>query len=284
MSKPITGARLIEMGIAVLVSSVLSSALTATITVNVITERVAHLSESLDETREELRDLRRDIYRPAWPEESRMELSVSDLITDLKASLHSAARQFDGTQAEPDADYKRMIRAAAAAVAERRGRTKLGEITLEAGEYRYTTGVPADVLYLKAPLWGQGKRIMPWSADYPGPLPRARLVWEDGAPVILVTPSPTRDQIHTLGERYRFYYAASLWSGDDSDPIHVEDAADRELLLLRAQAEAMREMSLMQVAKVGETKIRLAQSNDMTPTALWKALMAEFDRRMGVAA
>lgn len=282
-SKPFTGSRLIEMALAVLISSAVSAGLTAGITVSVMTERVANLQASQEEIKAQLRELRRDIYQPAWPERETMDLIVEEVIADLKASLHSAARQFEGTQADDDADFKRILRAAGAALAQRRGRTKLGEITLVADEPRYTTA-PADLLYLKAPLWGQGNRIKPWADDYPGPLPRARAVFEDGSPVIVLSPSPSQAQINTLGSSYRFYYAASIWSGEDADPIHLEDDADRDLLMLRAQAEACRELSLMQISRVGETKIKMAQSSNMTPTALWQALMAEFDRRTGVAA
>ena len=175
IDQPVKGARLIELGIAVVLSSVISAGLTAMLTVNVMAERVANLQASQEEIKQQLRDLRRDFYRPAWPDEATMELDVTEFITDLKQSLHSAARQFEGTQADEDADFKRLLRASAADLAELRGRTRLGEITLAAGEYRYTSA-PADVIYIKAPLWGQGKRLDPWADNYPGPLaacPRA---------------------------------------------------------------------------------------------------------------
>lgn len=104
----------------------------------------------------------------------------------------------------------------------------------------------------------------------------------NGADVTIhLLPAPTQQQIIHLGAEYKFFYAAGYWTGSVDDPIKLDRHDDRDLLLLRAQAEVARELSIMNIASPGETKIRLAQSRDMTSRALFDALIAEFDRRTG---
>ncbi|MFW6340653.1 MAG: hypothetical protein ACOC0Q_07275 [Wenzhouxiangella sp.] len=277
----ISGGRLVELVVVALVSAAISGGITAFVATAVLQEQLANLKESQDHLRRELQELRRDIYRPAWPGpgESTMQIEPTELLTELRASLHDAAQYFHGTETNPDADLERHLIAAAADLAERRGITHLAELEIEAGVSRYT-GLPTDIVYIKTLLWGSQERTMPWSDSHPGPLPRARLAREQDAPVLYLTPAPTEHQIAALGSRYAFFYGASYWTGNLSDALELS-ATERSLLLLRAQAEACRELAMQNMTRPVETRTSLSMPRNSTPGALWQALMDEFRRRVG---
>jgi hypothetical protein len=279
----ISGGRLIELVVVSLVSAAISGGITAFVSTAVLQEQLATLKETQELLRQELQELRRDIYRPAWPSrDNSMLIPPTELITDLKASLHDAAQYFQGTDADPEADFKRHLRVAAADLAARQGQTLMGEITLEAGVSIYS-GLPADMTAIKAPLWGTQDRVPPYADHYPGPLPRARLADQSGTPVLYLTPAPTQRQIELLGSSYQFFYSASYWTGDVNDSLDLS-TTERELLMLRAQAEACRELAIQNMTRPVETRTSLSMPRNSTPGALWQALMDEFNSRVGKAA
>lgn len=166
VNKPMSASRLIEMAVAVVITSVVSAGLASLITVKVLEESVDNLKASQDEIKGQLRELRRDFYRPAWPErEQGMELDWQDFREDLKNSLHTAGRRFEGTDTDPDDDWRRFTLAASAALAERRGRTLVGEISLVADQAEYSA--PADLIYLKAPIWARSISSSPGTNAIP---------------------------------------------------------------------------------------------------------------------
>jgi len=209
-------------------------------------------------------------------------VSATDLISELKASLLSSADYFQGTDADPDADFVRHIQVAAADLGDNRNRTLIGEFELVADQADYTD-VPADLVRINSPLWGTEKRINPWADNHPGPLPRARVSRTASGQRITLTPAPTRHQIITLGSTYRFYYAASFWTGSTSDDLSL-DGTDRGLILLRAQAEACKELALMNVSRHVETRTSVSGPRNQTPRSLYEMLMTEYRRSRGVAA
>ena len=209
-------------------------------------------------------------------------VDASDLIAELKASLLSSADYFQGTDSDADADFKRHLQVAAADLAEHRNLTLLGEFELEADQADYTD-VPADLVRINSALWGTEKRLHPWADNYPGPLPRARLSRTSSGQRISLAPAPTRTQILTLGSTYRFYYAASYWTGSTSDPLNL-DGTDRGLILLRAQAEACKELALMNVTRTVETRTSVSGPRNQTPRSLFEMLIAEYRKSLGVVA
>ena len=279
--KLLSGGRLVELILVSLTASLISGALVAWASLQVLQTEVTHLRASQDEMKRELQQFRQDFYSPRrW--ERDMQFDAVDLISELRASLHEAAQYFHGVEDDPDADFQRHLVAAAAELGEHRGLTLVGEVELTPGTNRYP-GLPADLVYIKTPLWGQSERIKPWADDYPGPLPRPRLAWEDGSRVLYLTPAPTHAQIRTLGATYQFFYGASYWDGDPSSQIEI-DQEGRSLLLLRAQAEACRELALQNMTRPVETRTSLSQPRNQTPGGLFEALMKEFRQRVGVAA
>lgn len=197
-------------------------------------------------------------------------MSRADLVSDLKASLRDAASTFT---AAADADFVRHLDKAAADMHRVRPRTLVGEVTLEAGLGEYDA--PADMLRYKSPIWGADRlrNSNPWDRDWTGPLPRVRGI--DGN-LLSFYPAPSSTQIQLLGSTFRFYYVARDAIGTQAADTTIS-ADDRDLLLLRAQAEAMLELSMrdsVRPVQVGGGFGQQAKTG--TPAALHEKLMTEW--------
>jgi hypothetical protein len=198
-------------------------------------------------------------------------MSKADLVADLRDSLQDAAKVF---VAANDADFKRHLDAAALEMVCKRPRTMLGTLTLVAEQFNYAA--PADFLSYKAALWGIG-RVQPWDKSYTGKLPDVRCALNGAVRELHFLPPPTATQITVLGASFKFYYFAA----------HTIDATaanttilpgDRGLLLLRAQAEAMKEMAMRNIGK--PVQMRDGMSNgprNGTPSFLFDVLMKQFE-------
>jgi hypothetical protein len=200
-------------------------------------------------------------------------MSRADLVMDLKASLRDAADTF---VAPLDDDFLRHLDKAAADMHRVRPRTLVGEVALEAGLGEYNA--PADMVRFKSAIWGMRGADFPnpWDKSWPGPLPRCRSI-DDG--MISLCPAPTAHQIATLGSAYRFYYVARDAIGEAAENTTIHPV-DRDLLLLRAQAEAMLELSLrdsVRPVQIGGGFGQQAKTG--TPAALYTQLMAEWQYR-----
>jgi hypothetical protein len=199
-------------------------------------------------------------------------MSRAELAADLKASLQDAADVFNA----PDgADFVRFLDKAALDFYRVRSRTLLGELTLVADQFAYDA--PADMLAYKSALWGAERRIQPWEKHYPGRLPDVYLSEESGERKLHFLPAPTAQQIAVLGSTFKYWYFAAHQIGEDAADTTIL-SGQRGLLLLRAQAEAMREMAMRNIAK--PVSMRDGVSNgprNGTPAALYAALMQEFE-------
>lgn len=199
-------------------------------------------------------------------------MSQADLVTDHKAGLMDSADTFT---AALDADFIRHLDNAAQALGVRRPRTLLGELTLVADQSGYAA--PADFHLFKTGLWGN-TTAKPWDKNWAGKLPRVSVVEVDGAMEIHLDPPPTAAQITLLGAAYKFYYFAKHTISATASATTVRPG-DRGLLLLRAQAEAMKEMALRNIKKPVQMRDGLASApRNGTPAALFQALLDQFDR------
>lgn len=203
-------------------------------------------------------------------------MSQADLVVDLKESLQDAAKLFVATN---DADFIRHLTVAALDMARKRPRTLLGTFTLEADQDNYAA--PADFVSFKSDLWGIGARkYQPWDANYPGRLPDVSVAGDVGAQVIYLSPAPTAFQIGVLGSAYKFYYYAAHSISATAASTTIK-AADRGLLLLRAQAEAMKEMAMRNIGKPVSMRDGLSQGpRNGTPSFLFETLMQQFEGAM----
>lgn len=198
-------------------------------------------------------------------------MSRAELVADLKASLLDAGKVFT---APADADFVRHLGKAAQALTPRRRRTLATSITLAAGQASYDA--PADLWRYKSTTWGM-QRPQPWEKAWPGKLPAVSDI--DGR--LWFMPAPTAPQIATLGAAFSYFYYAHHQVGESAADTTVA-AEDRSLLLLRAQAEAMRELAMrdsVRPAQVQSAFTGLPKNGQ--PAALAQWFLAEFERCAG---
>lgn len=201
-------------------------------------------------------------------------MSRAELVADLAESLHDTASIFT---AEDGADFRRHIDAAAQDMGKVRPRTLLGTITLVADQQAYAA--PGDILIFKSALWGIGRTARPWEKSWTGHLPDVRLAVNGATRELHLLPAPTTQQISVLGSSYKFYYFAAHSVSADAAQTTIAQG-DRQLLLLRAQAEAMRELAVRNIGKPVSMRDGISGgTRNGTPTYLFEALMKEFESR-----
>ena len=205
--------------------------------------------------------------------------SEVDLVADLKDSIHDAANVFTGAN---DEDFSRMLDAAALDIGRVRPRTMLGTLTLVADQDAYAA--PADLLTYKSDLWSvQARRYQTWDANYPGRLPDIRTALNGSTRELHFLPAPTSAQITVLGAAFKYYYFAGHAIGAAAADTTVQPG-DRGLLILRAQAEAMKEMAVRNSGKPVSMRDGISNmSRNGTPSYLYEMLMKDFERIGGLA-
>jgi hypothetical protein len=204
--------------------------------------------------------------------------SRADLIADFKASMHGAATVFD---AQADGDFSRMLDTAALDLGRVRPNPLKGAISVSADVAEYAA--PAGLVAYSYSAWSAGKMPNPWAANYPGPEPRVSVLVSGGARVLVFEPAPTALQIGLFGATFTFRYLGGHSIGTSAADTSVV-AADRGLLILRAQAEAMREMAMRNLTKPVAMRDGLSgQARNAQPSFLYTELMTEFERAGGVA-
>lgn len=202
-------------------------------------------------------------------------MTRSELIAELKASLNDAAARFT---TPADADFIRHLDVASRAVASSRTRTISASLTLVADEHHYSA--PADLIAPKFSRWGEEfkTRYNFWDACYPKDMPKLSVVELSGARKLRLDPAPTAAQIGWYGSTYPYFYYAAHVLSDTPGATTLQDA-DKGLLLLRAQAEAMKELALRNVGKPVQMRDGLSYGpKNGTPAALYDQLMREFEK------
>lgn len=205
-----------------------------------------------------------------------MALTLATLLPDYKASLSEAASAFRGTEDDADADFKRHLRTAVIEVSRtKRPRTLSASFTVVADQAEYGD-VPADLITPKVAAWGRSG-LAPWNLPRP-PLPTLSLAESGGSRVLVLQPPPRADQIAAFGSTYAYYYYArhSIEPGSESLPD-----ADAPLVILRAQVEAMRELTFRNYNKpvtlrAGSGLGGAVMSKNMTPPAIYEMLLKEY--------
>jgi len=201
-------------------------------------------------------------------------MSQADLVTDLKASLNDAASVFGKGF---DLDIERHLEHAVQDFARVRPRVLPGSVTLEADQDEYAA--PADALDEHSMQWGKNKKrdLKPWDSSWPGALPRMDIIGDPDARKLVFYPAPSSHQITVLGSTcpFRYFAAHKVDAIASNTTIRPED---RALLLLRAQAEAMKELAMRGSKKPVALRDGLnASAKNGTPAALHDQLMREFE-------
>jgi len=201
-------------------------------------------------------------------------MDQTTLVDDLKKMLNDSANKFEAD----DTDFVRQLDFALGDVSRVRPYRQMGSITLTAdvGEY----SAPANFFKMDFPLWGNAERRtrQPWNSNYPGPAPSVTVFGSGTGKTISLEPAPSAAQIFNLGDQYRFYYRAlHVISVIEADT--TVDVADRDLLLIRAAAQAMQELAARGVTKpikLGGSGVGAMPKNG-TPAALAEGLMKLFE-------
>lgn len=211
-----------------------------------------------------------------------MGLTVSDLLPDYRASLNDAAAVFGGgsettnpadISAAIDANLTRHLRIAARALSAdgKRPLLKSTVLTVVADQATYSPA-PEDMIVPRTALWSSNGR--PQWEQPPPPVP-AVYALDSGS--VDLSPAPTAEQIRFYGAQFRYTYLAGHAITDDASTSTLTDA-DRNLLILRAQVEAMREMAFRNIHKPVSMRNAGGGSmpSNMSPSALFEVLMNEY--------
>lgn len=199
-------------------------------------------------------------------------MSQADVVADLKRSLHDAGDAFDAAN---DADWLRLLGVALTGMQAKRPRTLVGTVTLVADEVRYALAL-ADFAQYKTHVWGT-RPLRPWDPYYPGALPRVAAVHDTGGWALMFDPAPSSGHINAYGSAFKFWYFGAHALGVSAVDTTLA-LADRPLLLLRAQAEAMRELSMRNINKPVQLRDGFSGTpRNSTPAALYRELLAEWE-------
>ncbi len=201
------------------------------------------------------------------------DMSRFSLIQDLQVSLGDAADSF---KAANDGDFGRHLDCAAADFSRVQRHIRTSQLTLVPGQAAYAA--PADLVSLHIVTWGKAERqrYQPWEDLHPGRLPTAHVISAAGGKEIHLSPAPNATQIGIAGSAFDFYYTAPHLIDKDAANTTVL-GSNRDLLLLRAQAEAMKELSLRGAVKpVQLHKGMGSMPASGTPQALHDSLMKAF--------
>lgn len=201
------------------------------------------------------------------------DMTRAGLAASLEKSLMDSASVFGG-------EFGRLLDCALEDYSRRRPRVLAGKLQLEPG--RITYPCPADYRALGAVFWASAQRqtLKPWQPGFPVRLPRLSVIHTETGRQFMFDVPPTSDQIGCYGAEYPYTYHALHALGDDSGRTTVPEH-DRGLLLLRATAEAMREMSMRNVKKPISTQDTIGgQTRTGTPGALFEIFMEAFEKQV----
>lgn len=200
-------------------------------------------------------------------------MSRTDLVTALQAMLMDSKDRF----IDPD-DFDRHLDVAAADLSRVRPRVISAELTLAADQNCYAA--PSDMIEPITLDWGADelRRRKPWDTNWIGPIPRLSLLTLSGVKNIMLTPSPTANQVTRLGATAAYRYSGRYTIGDEAADTTVEEK-DRPLLLLRALAEAMQDLASRGLSKPVTLggKAGLSVPKNGAPSALAEQLLKRFE-------
>lgn len=203
-----------------------------------------------------------------------MSMARAALAADLKTSLRDAASAFNGAA---DADFLRLVDIAVGDMHRVRPLVRVAGFNfdidaVEASSYL----LPADFVDFHSAIWGSKTDVPMWDPAYVDgnlmPYPA-----RSAAGRVLCIAPPSLAQRNAYGSRYSYRYFAHHSVGATDADCTVA-LADRGLLILRAQAEACRELAFRGITKPVALRDGQSQSPaNSTPQAMWQALMREFE-------
>ncbi|OAM27801.1 hypothetical protein [Eikenella sp. NML01-A-086] len=190
----------------------------------------------------------------------------------LTSSMLDSKRMFK------DEDYPRLLRTALAALNAVRPLHKVEVLKLVAWQTLYPC--PEDLNSVFACWWGRSYKAHTaiWADNYPGRLPEWRVLPGAQGRLLQAQPAPSARQIQILGNRCELEYCADHVLTDTACTL---DAELLDLLHLRAQAEAMRDLAMRNATTSYQLREGIGSvPRNGTPAYLYQELLAEFERRV----
>lgn len=186
-----------------------------------------------------------------------------------KNSLLDSVRAFSETDLERHADI------ALQALSQIKPKRCFTVISLVSGRSLYRC--PVNLNGIHACHWGRAHKaaVQPWEDHYAGRLPEWSVTHnEAGVRFLRANPAPTFQQIGALGSSAELEYRAD-WQWGDIQGME-------NLLMLRAQAEAMRELAAKNATTAYNIREGIsATPKNGTPAYLYEQLLQEFERLAG---
>ncbi|AWL12814.1 hypothetical protein HMF8227_02362 [Saliniradius amylolyticus] len=201
-------------------------------------------------------------------------MNIDYLINELQISLGDTAEHFE-VGGDFSVGGRRLIDAALSAYSQHRPRTKPGKLLLVSGQMNYTA--PVDLIGFKMSNWGHSAPL--WQPNRPRSIPRPTLVGERGSYALCFNQAPSLGHIQCFGREYHYLYYAEQSVNENGDLLLPRTELD--LVMLRAQAEAMKELSMHHSNKTVSANNSVASpaKNDK-PIYVYQQLMAEFEERI----
>lgn len=191
----------------------------------------------------------------------------TDFKNSLIASLHDTASIFE------DGDFERFIDNALRDYDRVKPQYITTELTLVAEQQYYDA--PDDILNTFSNTYGNQYLLAtkPWYRYFER-FPKINLKNYQGTQKLWLDESPSSMMILLVGEKYEYTYIAYHKLTEEANTIEFP------LLLIRAQAEAMKEASIRNMTK--PVQLRNGQGGNITvngtPAALYAQLLQDFER------
>lgn len=200
----------------------------------------------------------------------------SQLLSTYTASLLDSQRAFSNE----NGDYERHIGVGLSELARHSPRHVWAELDLLPAQRAYDC--PTDLISVFATHYGRDEKAQrhPWDADYPSArLPEVSLYHGgDGTRCLQVRPAPSYALMSQLGAVCAYEYTAAHIVTED---VCTLTEVDVQLVILRAQAEAMRELAMRNSTTPVNVRDGLTNSpQNGTPSYLYTLLMNEFYERV----
>lgn len=195
----------------------------------------------------------------------------TEFLSRYKKSLLDSVRAFS------DADLERHVDIALQALSLIKPKLSATVLTLVGGRSLYPC--PANLLAFQACFWGRANKaaVQPWDDGYVGKLPEWSVTHnEAGERFLRANPPPSFRQLSYIGSYAEIEYRAA-WDWED-----VGIGGMGHVLMLRAQAEAMRELAAKNATTAYNIREGIsATPKNGTPAYLYEQLLQEFERLAG---
>lgn len=204
------------------------------------------------------------------------DMSLESLTESLHQSVTEPAQLFSSQ--DTHTVMARFLTLAAQDFDRRRPLAIVADLTLVADQSSYPA--PTGLKSIESTDWGNAERNQydRWDGRYPGPAPQLRLRrTTTGDRQIWLNPPPSADQIGRLGSLFTFTYKAGHSLSETAADTTIEPE-DRSLLLLRAQIEMLKELSMRNIGKPVTVRDGISGvSRNSTPPALYRLLLEEYE-------